>query len=129
MHWRAWRRSTSTGLTRPTGAPRRSTPQGGLPPVRIDVGEDEVLLDDARRYAEAARTAGVAVTLAIWQGMPHVFQSGIGTLGTAELSLDAIGRFLAERLGAALDTGRPTHVGGGALPITRLNAVLKAFSD
>ena len=104
-------------------------PQGGLPPVRIDVGEDEVLLDDARRYAEAARTAGVAVTLAIWQGMPHVFQSGIGTLGTAELSLDAIGRFLAERLGAALDTGRPTHVGGGALPITRLNAVLKAFSD
>lgn len=80
-------------------------PLTGLPPVRIDVGDDEVLLDDARRYAEAARAAGVAVTLAIWQGMPHVFQSGIGTLRTAEVSLDAIGRFLRERLGAALDAG------------------------
>ncbi len=78
-------------------------PLSGLPPVRIDVGDDEVLLDDARRYAEAARAAGVVVTLAIWQGMPHVFQSGIGTVRTAEVSLDAIGRYLRERFDAALD--------------------------
>ena len=80
-------------------------PLTGLPPVRIDVGEDEVLLDDARRYAEAARAAGVAVTLAIWQGMPHVFQSGIGMVRTAEVSLEAIGRFLRERFGTVLSKG------------------------
>ncbi len=74
-----------------------------LPPIRIDVGDDEVLLDDARRYAEAARAAGTEVTLAIWEGMPHVFQSSIGTIHAAEASLDAIGRFLNERFEAALD--------------------------
>ena len=36
---------------------------GGLPPIRIDVGEDEVLLDDSVRYADRARAAGVDVTL------------------------------------------------------------------
>ena len=78
-------------------------PLAGLPPIRIDVGDDEILLDDACRYAEAARAAGTQVTLAIWQGMPHVFQSGLGTLRTAETSLEAIGCFLSERLGATLD--------------------------
>ena len=78
-------------------------PLAGLPPIRIDVGNDEVLLDDARRYTDAARAAGTKVTLAIWQGMPHVFQSDLGTLRTAETSMEAIGRFLSERLGAALD--------------------------
>ena len=78
-------------------------PLAGLPPIRIDVGNDEVLLDDARRYTDAARAAGTKVTLAIWQGMPHVFQSDLGTLRAAETSMEAIGRFLSERLGAALD--------------------------
>ena len=79
-------------------------PLVGLPPIRIDVGDDEVLLDDARRYAEAARAAGTPVTLAIWKGMPHVFQAGLGTIRTAEASMEAIGHFLRERLEAALDT-------------------------
>ena len=77
-------------------------PLSGLPPIRIDVGDDEVLLDDARRYAEAARAAKTSVTLAIWKDMPHVFQSGLGTIQTAETSLEAIGRFLRARFEAAL---------------------------
>jgi acetyl esterase/lipase len=72
----------------------------GLAPVRIDVGEDEILLDDSLRYAARARSAGVAVTLAIWAGMPHTFQSAVGKLRAAGESLEAAGRFLAARLDA-----------------------------
>ena len=78
-------------------------PLSGLPQIRIDVGDDEVLLDDARRYTEAARAAGTEVTLAIWKGMPHVFQSSVGTIRAAKTSMDAIGRFLNESLETALN--------------------------
>ena len=70
----------------------------GLPPIRIDVGDDELLLDDSRRYAERARAAGAEVTLSVWTGMPHVFQSGLGHFLAAEQSIDAIGAFLHDRL-------------------------------
>lgn len=43
----------------------------GLPPLLIQVGSTETLLDDARRLAERATSAGVDVTLEVWQGMPH----------------------------------------------------------
>jgi len=46
----------------------------GLPPLFIQVGTDEILLDDARRIAEKAQKAGVDVTLEIWDEMFHVFQ-------------------------------------------------------
>ena len=46
----------------------------GLPPLLIQVGGDEILLDDATRLAEQAREAGVDVTLEIWDEMFHVFQ-------------------------------------------------------
>jgi monoterpene epsilon-lactone hydrolase len=45
-----------------------------LPPLLIQVGTDEILLDDAMRCADRARQAGVDVTLEIWDGMFHVFQ-------------------------------------------------------
>jgi len=71
---------------------------GGLPPVRIDVGDDEVLLDDSVRFAARARSAGADITLSIWLGMPHVFQSSLGHYRAAEHSLDSIGAFLRQRL-------------------------------
>jgi len=46
----------------------------GLPPLLIQVGTDEILLDDARRIAEKAQMAGVNATLEIWEEMFHVFQ-------------------------------------------------------
>ncbi len=46
----------------------------GLPPLLIQVGTDEILLDDATRIAEKAKIAGVDVTLEIWDEMFHVFQ-------------------------------------------------------
>ena len=45
----------------------------GLPPLSFVVGGTEVLLDDSRRAAEAARSAGVPTELHVWHGMPHVF--------------------------------------------------------
>ncbi|BDI33529.1 hypothetical protein CCAX7_55800 [Capsulimonas corticalis] len=70
----------------------------GLPPIRVHVGDDETLLDDSRRYAERAVSAGVDVRLDIWTGLPHVFQSSVGALDAAGASLDMLGAFLAERL-------------------------------
>lgn len=46
----------------------------GLPRMLLIAGADEALLDDSRNYAEAAAKAGVAVTLDIYEGMPHGFQ-------------------------------------------------------
>jgi monoterpene epsilon-lactone hydrolase len=58
----------------PRASPLRGPMRAG-PSLRIDVGADEVLLDDARACAARAAQAGTPVTLAIWEGMPHVFQA------------------------------------------------------
>ncbi|ESQ82080.1 hypothetical protein AEAC466_19375 [Asticcacaulis sp. AC466] len=65
-----------------------------LPPIHIHVGEDEILLDDARRYARRAQAAGSDVRLNVWQGMAHVFPANVGTLAASEKALDLIGQFL-----------------------------------
>jgi epsilon-lactone hydrolase len=70
----------------------------GLPPVRVHVGDDEVLLDDSRRYVERAVAAGVDAKLDIWLGMPHGFVNGVGNLHAANQALQAIGAFLSGRL-------------------------------
>jgi monoterpene epsilon-lactone hydrolase len=70
----------------------------GLPPIRVHVGDDEVLLEDSRRYVERAALAGVDAELDVWMGMPHGFVTGIGQFEAARQSLDAIGAFLTERL-------------------------------
>jgi monoterpene epsilon-lactone hydrolase len=81
--------------------PRASALYGdlaGLPPVRVHVGDDEVLLDDALRYVARAVDAGVDARVDVWQGMPHGFSSGVGKLAAANQALAAIGTFLAQRL-------------------------------
>jgi monoterpene epsilon-lactone hydrolase len=70
----------------------------GLPPIRIHVGDDEVLLDDSRRYVERAVAARVDARLDVWTGMPHGFVASIGTVKAAAQALDAIGVFLSKRL-------------------------------
>jgi monoterpene epsilon-lactone hydrolase len=71
----------------------------GLPPIRIHVGDDEVLLDDSRRYVERAVAAGVDANLDIWMGMPHGFVTNVGGFNAAALALKSSGAFLTERLG------------------------------
>jgi epsilon-lactone hydrolase len=75
---------------------------GGLPPVLIEVGEDEVLLDDATRLADRLRAAGGTVTLTVWPEMIHVFQAFPGSLiPEVDQSIADIGSFLARHLGLA----------------------------
>ena len=83
--------------------PRASPVYGdlsGLPPLSVHTGMDEILLDDSRRYARQARAANVDIALHLWDGMPHVFPSTVGTLNAAREALDAMGTFLRERLDA-----------------------------
>jgi monoterpene epsilon-lactone hydrolase len=70
----------------------------GLPPIRVHVGDNEVLLDDSRRYVERAVAAGVDAKLDIWMGMPHDFVSNVGMFDAAGQALRVIGDFLTERL-------------------------------
>ncbi|HYQ28222.1 MAG TPA: alpha/beta hydrolase [Polyangiaceae bacterium] len=65
-----------------------------LPPLLMQVGSAEILLDDARQFAAIHPTA----SLEVWEGMPHVFQRNVGTLCTARAALDGIGRFLKEAI-------------------------------
>ncbi|TDW19007.1 alpha/beta hydrolase [Kribbella kalugense] len=70
----------------------------GLPPLIIQVGSHEVLLDDALRLARAAALADVEVTLDVVPGVPHVFQAYHPILDEAAAALDRAGQFLSARL-------------------------------
>jgi acetyl esterase/lipase len=71
----------------------------GLPPLYIQVGGHETLLDDSRRLADKARAAGVEVELEVFPEMQHVFQISCGNVPEATEAVDKIGRWLRTRLG------------------------------
>jgi epsilon-lactone hydrolase len=73
----------------------------GLPPLIIQAGTHEVLLDDAVRLARQAATADVQVTLDITPGVPHVFQTFYPVLDEAAAALDRAGQLLSAYLAAA----------------------------
>lgn len=73
----------------------------GLPPLLIQVGTDEILLDDARRLAERASEAGVDVTLDEWDEMFHVFQL-FSFLPETRKAVDQISEFVAVNLSSRL---------------------------
>ena len=70
----------------------------GLPPLIIQAGTHEVLLDDAVRLAGQAAIADVEVTLDITPRVPHVFQAYHPILDEAAAALDGAGRFLLAHL-------------------------------
>lgn len=73
----------------------------GLPAIRVHVGDDEVLLDDSRRYVERAVAAGVDARLDVWMGMPHGFAGSVGQVKASARALDAIAAFLGNALRGA----------------------------
>jgi acetyl esterase/lipase len=77
----------------------------GLPPLLIHAGEDEVMVDDSRRFAERARKAGVDVTSTIWPGMWHVFHGAGREIPEARQAIDAIGAFVRGQFAEELATG------------------------
>ena len=70
----------------------------GLPPLIIQAGTHEVLLDDAVRLARQAASADVEVNLQITPRVPHVFQNFYPILDEAAAALDRAGQFLVAQL-------------------------------
>jgi acetyl esterase/lipase len=66
----------------------------GLPPLLVQVGTAETLLDDAARLAERARKAGVKVSYEPWEGMIHVWQIFAPMIDEAQQAIDRIGEFV-----------------------------------
>lgn len=69
----------------------------GLPPLLIQIGEAEILYDDAVRFARKAEQAGVEVRLETYPEMPHVFQMFAPFLPQASEALASIGRFVTRQ--------------------------------
>jgi len=85
-------------LRNPLAAPLYGTYKG-LPPLLIQVGTREILLDDSTRVADKARAAGVPVRLEIEEGAPHVWQA-TPHLPEAADAVRRIGAFVRERIPA-----------------------------
>lgn len=73
----------------------------GLPPLLVHVGTAEVLLDDARRFAERAEAAGVDVCLEEWEDMIHVWHTFAAMVPEGQQAIDRIAEYLAERFAAS----------------------------
>ncbi len=65
-----------------------------LPPILIQVGEREMLLSDAERFAGKLRAAGRPVTLEVWPGMVHVWRLHHTRLAKAREGIQRLGAFL-----------------------------------
>ena len=69
----------------------------GLPPILIQVGSDEITLDDSTRLADRCREASVDVTLHIYDGLWHEFQIHAGLLQAADEAVAEMAEFLQVR--------------------------------
>ncbi len=70
----------------------------GLPPLLIQVGGNEILLDDSTRLAARAAAGDVKVTLEVTPGVPHVFPAFAAVLDEAAEALDSGARFIRSYL-------------------------------
>ncbi len=75
----------------------------GLPPLLVQVGDAEILLDDATRLASRARDAGVDVTLEVWEEMFHVWHAFAEILPEAARACERIATWLEPRLTGPTD--------------------------
>ena len=70
-----------------------------LPPLLVQVGSEEVLLDDALGLGARARAAGVDATVEEWPAMIHVWHWFLPMLDEAEQAVAVIGKFIRARIG------------------------------
>jgi monoterpene epsilon-lactone hydrolase len=66
----------------------------GIPPMLIQVGDAEVLLDDSTRVAEKAKAAGVKADLEVWPEMVHVWHVYAKLLPEGQQAIDRIGQYV-----------------------------------
>lgn len=81
----------------------------GFPPTLLQVGTNEMLLDDSTRMATRAREAGVDVILDVTADVPHVFQAFAGVLDEADEALERAALFLSQHIRAR----RTDHMSAG----------------
>jgi acetyl esterase/lipase len=94
--------TAGASLDQPLLSPLHAELQG-LPPLLLQVGTQEILLDDARLFAEKAKQAGVNVTLEIYPGMWHVFQSLGKLLPEARCAIQQVASFIQLHLQSTHD--------------------------
>jgi epsilon-lactone hydrolase len=71
----------------------------GLPPIYIQAGGDETLLDDSRRFAELAENAGVDVRLEVFPEQQHTFQMAAGRAPEADDGIRKLAEWVRPKLG------------------------------
>jgi acetyl esterase/lipase len=71
----------------------------GLPPMYIQVGTEEILLDDSMRFVQRAKDAGLDVSFDIYQGYFHVFQAFFRAFRTARNANKKLAAFLVQQIG------------------------------
>jgi acetyl esterase/lipase len=77
----------------------------GLPPLLIQAGADEVLLDEIVDLERKARLAGVETTLEVWPEMVHVWHAFLSVLPEAAEALRRAGRYLEQQWSRAAPGG------------------------
>ena len=64
-----------------------------LPPILIQVGTSETMLDDSKRFFEKAKKVNVDINIEIWKDMFHGWHGNAHILKDAELAIQSIGNF------------------------------------
>jgi len=89
----------------------------GFPPMLLQVGTNEILLDDSTRLAARATAAGVDVILDITADVPHVFQSFAGgPLGEADQALDRAALFISQHIPTPGTATAPAQANSPTIP-------------
>ena len=70
-----------------------------LPPLLIQVGGHETMLDDASAFAAKAARAGCTVSLEVYAGQPHSFQHDVGTEDIAREAVERMAEFVGRWTG------------------------------
>lgn len=65
-----------------------------LPPIFIQMGEDEILLEDAKYFIERLKECGNECTLDVWKNMMYMFQMADSYLSCSHLAMDKVGRII-----------------------------------
>jgi epsilon-lactone hydrolase len=71
----------------------------GLPPIYLQAGDQELLLDDSRRLAELAKRAGVEIKLDIFPGMQHTWHMAAGRASESNEAISRYVRWVKPKLG------------------------------
>ncbi|RUT33663.1 alpha/beta hydrolase [Paenibacillus zeisoli] len=79
-------------------SPARFADLTGFPPLLLQVGTNELLLDDSTQLADRARAAGVDVILDVTADVPHVFQAFTDIIDEADQALDRAALFITQHL-------------------------------